>query len=201
LGSLLLFERLGIDLAKAVDAEWQEDVVLRYLWAHGEDLDTVLWSTWDGSWEDAIVNFEFRLDVEPLVVPVLTYVERIFAMMDALWVKVQPRPQTAGAEIPPPDLLAPDFLAALVADAGACLPGMSERDIFWDMPGPRVVSYHHVERWKGAEWTIPHVATRGSDEQLQAARAALEAARASVPAAPQAGMETALGLLDRLTSQ
>jgi hypothetical protein len=200
LGSMLLFPRLGIDFAKAADPDWAEEVVLRYLWAHATDLDSVLWSTSAGTWEDELADYSFTIDVEFLVAPVLAYVEKVFRLMDALTVKIQPRPQTAGsgADVPPPDLLAPDFVAALVSDAGACLPGMTERALMWEMPVPRVLSYYHVQRWKSSEWTVPWLATRGSDEQLAAAKTALEAARAMAP--PQTGTDAALALLDRLSS-
>lgn len=203
-GSLVLCERLGIDLAfRCDDPERILDWALAYLWAHAEPLEDVLWHVWADTWEDAVGYYDFTVDIETLAPVIGGYIREILHLADAQWVEIRPRETPAPgdlADTPPADLVSPDFRALLLSEASRSLPGMSETALLWEMPLPRLLGYWHAARWREGDWTC--AATSADPLKVDAAVAALrvveDLARTVAPPPRAGGMAALLAKLEGL---
>jgi hypothetical protein len=171
----------------------------RWLWSHSGDLDRVLWAVFTEEWRREIERWEFHPDLTRWAVDVEAYCRRTLAAADAVWIKCRPRSMERGAkrQTPPADLLDPDQRAMILTEVSRNMPGMSERQLLWETPFPRLMSYYHAARWMDPNvWTVGIKAedleeSRDIDDQWEK----LRAASIAVGVEP---IQSAIDQLDRL---
>jgi hypothetical protein len=188
-GSLLLAERISMDLWLRGTVQERETALSRFLWSHAVPLDEVIWAVFADAWQEAVAEEEFhhsgvaRLDAA-------AYLMRTMAQADACWVRLEKRrfPGRAPVTRPPADLVGPEMRASIVAGAAAALPGTTEAEWLWEVPLPRTLLYYHLSQWSREDvWTVIPRPVAPDGAALGAGAAELAAMEAAALAVPEVG--------------
>lgn len=203
LGSLSIAEKMGMDFQGGGFRGDLEALAARYVWAHVEPLEDVLWGLLSGAWVKEVEAFEFSPWIPAHARALETYLAETMMGAEAAWVEIMPR-KIEGAKAPddpPAGILAPDSRAMILSACAGAMPGMGEAALLWETPLPRLLAYYHAAIWKcEGVWTV----AERSPEEGEVAAAAQDWAALRASGGPAAGSAQAavdgLALLARASA-